>query len=158
MASSGAQGSSGGSGGSGGVIALYGVWVAQALRTKGVSVEELKVLRDQVHAVVSTQGDLGAALAELDREIEKRGGDKQGGDKGRGGGTAQRFVVHVAGVPLDEGQTGRIEKRLGEVMLEELGRIDNRGDFVATPLSQVETWGAGLGGRTPGIYIQMRQF
>ena len=63
----------------GGMIALYGVAIGNALSalSKGqTSIDELVALRDQAKTIVDAQGDLVAALRELDAEIGRRGGAK----------------------------------------------------------------------------------
>lgn len=138
------------SGGAGGAVQPYGVVIRNAIKSAGTSVAELSLLREQVRTLVASQGHLAGALAELDREIAKRGstpGPKLSAPKS--------FVV-VSEVPLPEDAAQRIEKRLEATMLEELARVDARGDLVATPLSEIDSWGGGLGDRIRGRWIAPR--
>ncbi|NWG26264.1 MAG: hypothetical protein HXY30_17925 [Pseudorhodoplanes sp.] len=142
------------------MMLLYGVFVADALKAKGVPASELRILRDQVRAIVEAQGDLVQALAALDREIEARG-EEPGTKAGSKGGAAlpasytQRFMIQLSGVDLTDEEVKRIEKRFGEVAQEEFARIDRRPELAATPISDMKIWG-GMGGATAGMIFSMR--
>jgi hypothetical protein len=60
------------SGGGGGGTQIYGVGIDQALQAQNVSLEQLKLLRDQARMVLTTQGNLSDSLARLEAEIAKR--------------------------------------------------------------------------------------
>jgi hypothetical protein len=145
----------------GGMVMAYGVFIANALKAKGVSLQELAILRDQVRAIVDSQGNLVEALAELEKEIEKRGnepGAKTSGVKSTPSTplTAQRFLVHLGGIDLAAAAVQRIEQRMKDAVLEEIAKMDLKREFVATPLSDVKSWGGGLGGATAGMFIEPR--
>lgn len=57
-----------------GTVPPYGQAISDALRDPGTSLDELIAHRDHAREVLAAQGDLRAALARLDAEIERRGG------------------------------------------------------------------------------------
>lgn len=145
--------------GTGGMMLLYGVMISQALRAKAVSVQELMILRDQVQATVDAQGNLVEALAELEAEIGRRGGAAAAAPRGSSTGSkdaSKRFLIDVSGLSIPDSVVARIELRLKDAVVEELAKVDNGGDLVATPLSETKTWGGGLGGALAGMFIHPR--
>lgn len=55
-----------------GYSVLYGVGIGDALRNPGTTDEELATLLEHGQAVLKQQGDLKAALAQLEEEIARR--------------------------------------------------------------------------------------
>lgn len=138
----------------GAVIALYGMAIGNALSalSKGqTSADELVMLRDQAKAIVDAQGDLVAALKELDAEIARRGGIKAAPAP-----PSERFVAQIDGLVLSDKMKAEIEQSLQKAVMAEIAKLDTRGDMVASPLSQIKSFGPGLGWRTPGIAIIAR--
>jgi hypothetical protein len=144
--------------GSGGMMMLYGVMIGDALRAKGVTLPELVILRDQVQAVVSAQGNLLAGLGALEAEIAQRSVDAgiKGEPPAATAVTSPRFVLQLLELDLPASDIERIEKRIGELALEELAKLDTRGDYALTPLSGMKAWGGGWGGHTAGMVAQKR--
>lgn len=137
----------------GGMIALYGLAIGNALlHAKGqTSVDDLIMLRDQAKAIVDAQGDLVAALRELEAEIDRRGGAKAAPPP-----PSERFVAQIDGLNLPDKAKTDIEQALQKAVMAEIAKLDSRGDMVASPLSQIKAFGPGLGWRTPGIAIVAR--
>ncbi|HEY6832353.1 MAG TPA: DUF1843 domain-containing protein [Pseudolabrys sp.] len=138
----------------GGMIALYGVAIGNALSplSKGqTSVDDLVALRDQAKAIVTSQGDLVAALRELEAEIARRGGVKGPPEP-----ASERFVAQIDGLALPDAIKAEIEQSLQTAVMAEIAKIDTGGDMVASPLSTIKSFGLGLGSRTPGIAIVAR--
>lgn len=132
-----------------GMVMAYGVFIAHALKAKGVTVQELAILRDQVRATVEAQGDLVQGLADLDKAIGERGGEAGAKSLASTSGTGEpaaasgiglprRFLLQVLGLSLPDEAVQAIEKRLADVALEEIAKIDNSRELVATPLSEVK--------------------
>lgn len=132
----------------GGMIALYGVAIGNALlHSKGqTSVDDLIALRDQTKMIVDAQGDLVAALRELDAEIDRRGGAKAAPPP-----PSERFVAQIDGLALPDKAKADIEQALQKAVMAEIAKLDTHGDMVVSPLSQIKAFGLGLGGRTPGL-------
>jgi len=136
------------------VVALYGVAIGNALSalSKGqTSADELVALRDQTQAIVGAQGDLIAALKELDAEIARRGGAKAAPAP-----ASERFVAQIDGLALPDKLKAEIEQSLQKAVMPEIAKLDTGGDMVASPLSQIKAFGPGLGWHTPGIAIVAR--
>ena len=133
-----------------GMMMPYGVAIGNALSRADASTDELVALRDQAHAIVSAQGDLVAALKALNAEIARRGaGSKAAPSAG------ERFVAQVEGLAIPAAITKEIEEAIEKVVLMEIARLDTGGDFVATPLSQIRSFGSvsGPGRHTAGRFI-----
>jgi hypothetical protein len=145
--------------GTGGMMLLYGVMIGQALKAKSVGVQELLVLRDQVRATVSAQGNLVEALAELEAEIDRRGGEAAARPAAKSGPAAPslvgpKFLVQIMDMDLADAAVRRIEQGMRDLVMNEIARVDTKGDFVATPLSEMKSWGGGgISGHTAGMYI-----
>jgi hypothetical protein len=139
------------SGGSGGMQLLYGVWIDQALKAKGTSIEELKLLREQTHAAVEAQGNLVEALQALDKELEKRGAKP---DTSKG--AVRSVLVQIFDIDVPRATSQRLEERCKAAALEELGKLDLRGDLATTPISDVRAFGLGGGGHTGGAAIRLK--
>ena len=138
----------------GGMIALYGVAIGNALSALGkghASVDDLLALRDQAKAIVDAQGDLVAALRELDAEIARRGGAKAAPAP-----ASERFVAQIDGLALPYKVKAEIEQALQKAVMAEIAKLDTHGDMIASPLSQIKAFGPGLGWHTPGIAIVAR--
>lgn len=139
----------------GGVVMVYGVAIGNALTAlaKGqTSADKLVLLRDQTRAIVGAQGDLVAALKELDAEIARRGT----GAKAAPAPASERFVAQIDGLALPDKVKTEIEQSLQKTVMAEIAKLDTGGDMVASPLSQIRAFGPGLGWRTPGIAIVAR--
>lgn len=139
----------------GGMIALYGVAIGNALlaNIKGqpTPTDDLIALRDQAKAIVGAQGDLVAALRDLEAEINRRGGVKEAPPP-----PSERFVAQIDGLTVPDKVKADIEQALQKAVMAEIAKLDNHGDMVASPLSQIKAFGAGLGRHTPGIAIVAR--
>jgi hypothetical protein len=138
----------------GGVIALYGVAIGNALSSlsKGqASVDQLVMLRDQAKAIVAAQGDLVAALRELEAEIARRGGTKAAPEP-----ASERFVAQIDGLNLPDKAKADVEQALQKAVMAEIAKIDTKGDMVASPLAKIGPFGFGLGSHTAGIAIVAR--
>lgn len=144
--------------GSGGMMMLYGVMISDALRAKGVTLPELVILRDQVQAVVSAQGNLLEGLGALEAEIARRsvGTGTKGEPPAAPAVTSPRFVLHLLDLDLPASAVERIEQRIGELALEEIAKLDTKGDYALTPLSGMKAWGGGWGGHTAGMVAEKR--
>ena len=134
----------------GGMQLLYGVSIGDALAKGQTSTDDLVLLRDQTEAIVGAQGDLVAALKELDAEIDRRGGAKAAPP------ASERFVAQIDGLALSDKVKSEIEKQLQGAVMKEIAKLDTRGDMVASPLSQIKAFGFGSGGHTAGIAIVAR--
>lgn len=55
-----------------GIVVLYGVGIHDALNNKNTTPRELEKLLEHGQSVLKQQGDLRAALRELEAEIESR--------------------------------------------------------------------------------------
>jgi hypothetical protein len=134
---------------------LYGVAIGNALaafRKGEASADELVTLRDQTKAIVDTQGNLVAALAELDAAMAQ---------SGAGAGAAvplapERFVAQIDGIVLSNELREEISQALQKAVMVEIAKIDTGGDMVATPLSRITSFGAGIGSQTAGFAIVAR--
>lgn len=138
-----------------GMIALYGVAIGNALSSlsKGqASAEDLVMLREQAKAIVDAQGDLVAALHELDAEIARRGGSKAAPEP-----AGERFVAQIDGLSLPVKAKADVEQALHHAVMAEIAKIDSKGDMIASPLSKIAAFGPGLGSHTPGIAIVAKQ-
>jgi hypothetical protein len=132
----------------------YGVAVGDAISASQrgqVSTEKLGALREQVSAIVGAQGDLIAALKELDAEIARRGGPEA-----RPAPEGDRFVAQIKGLAVSDALRADICQALQKAVMGEIAKLDNGGDMIATPLSQLRSFGSGLGSRTGGIAIMAR--
>lgn len=139
----------------GGMIALYGIAIGNALNnlTKGqTSIDDLIMLRDQAKAIVESQGDLIAALRELEAEIGRRGGAKVAPEP-----ASERFVAQIDGVAIPDKLKADIEQALQKTVMAEIAKLDTGGDMIASPLSAIKAFGPGIGWRTPGIAIVARK-
>jgi hypothetical protein len=138
----------------GGMVALYGVAIGDALsptKKEQTPTDKLVMLRDHASAIVSTQGDLVAALRDLEAEIARRGGGKAAPVA-----TSERFIAQIDGLALSDKLKGEIEQALQKAVMAEIAKIDKGGDMVASPLSQIQAFGSGIGGHTAGIVIAAR--
>ena len=134
-----------------GTMMEYGVAIGDAISAmqKGqTSPEQLFLLRDQVRAIVGTQGDLVAALKELDAEIDRRGGTKAAPTP-----ASERFVAQIDGLALSDKLKAEIEQSLQKAVMKEIARLDSGGDMVASPLSRIKSF-PGVGGHTAGLWIE----
>lgn len=139
----------------GGMIALYGIAIGNALNnlTKGqTSIDDLIMLRDQAKAIVESQGDLVAALRELEAEIVRRGGAKAAPEP-----ESERFVAQIDGVAIPDKLKADIEQALQKAVMAEIAKLDAGGDMIASPLSAIKAFGPGIGWHTPGIAIVARK-
>ncbi len=137
------------------VVAVYGIAIGNALAAlaKGqTSADELVMLRDQTRAIVGAQGDLLAALKELDAEITRRGT----GAKAAPAPASERFVAQIDGLALSDKVKAEIEQALQKAVMTEIAKLDSGGDMVPSPLSQIRAFGPGLGWHTPGLAIVAR--
>lgn len=137
----------------GGMIALYGVAIGNALTARGTSTDDLVALRDQVRTIVDAQGDLVAALKELDTEIGRR---KDAATVSAP--PQERFIAQIDGLALSDDLKVELEQSIKDAVMSELGKIDTRGDLVAAPLSgsKIGDFG-GLGAHWPpvmGLVVQ----
>jgi len=138
----------------GGTMMEYGVAVGDAIsasQSGRVSPEQLIQLRDQVSAVVGAQGDLVAALKELDAEIVRRGGDKVPPEP-----AGERFVAQINGLAVPDDLRANVCEALQRAVIAEIAKLDSGGDMVATPLSRLRSFGSGFGSKTGGIAIAAR--
>jgi Domain of unknown function (DUF1843) len=138
----------------GGMVALYGVAIGDALSTKKkeqTPTDKLVMLRDQAKAIINTQGDLVAALRDLETEIARRGDAKAAPVP-----AVERLVAQIDGLALSDKVKGEIEQALQKAVMAEIAKIDKGGDMVASPLSQIKAFGSGTGGHTAGITIAAR--
>ena len=135
----------------GGMQLLYGVTIGDALAKGQASADELVMLRDQTKAIVDAQGDLVAALKELEAEIDRRGGAEAAPPP-----ASERFVAQIEGLTLSDKVKSEIEKELQTSVMKEIAKLDTRGDMVASPLAQIKAFGPGFGSHTPGIAIVAR--
>jgi hypothetical protein len=140
----------------GGVMLVYGVAIGGALARGNAALGELVALRSHAKALVDAQGDLGAALTALDQEIATRGGP--GGEKSAPPRPTprERFVVQILGLSIPAAAKQKIEQVINDTVKSALSRYDAGGDLVITPLSQIKSFGAGLGGATAGMIAQPR--
>jgi len=129
-------------------IAPYGIGIGNALSKSTTTMEELVAWRDRARAVAGAQGDLVAALKALNAEIARRGADGKVAPS-----AGERFVAQVEGLAIPAATTKEIEDAIERAVLREIAKLDSGGDFVATPLSQIRSFGSGPGGRTLGRYI-----
>jgi hypothetical protein len=140
-------------------MAAYGIAIGNALNAlrKGqASVDEVMALRDQVQAIVSAQGDLSAALKDIDAEIQRQGA----GPKAPPPPPSERFVAQIDGLDLSDAVKLKIEAALHEAVMAEIAKLDTGGDLVASPLSRAKGLTSVLGGRpwppVMGLMIQPR--
>jgi hypothetical protein len=135
---------------------VYGVAIGGAIARGSAAIEELVALRSHAQAIVDAQGDVVSALTALDKEIAGRGGPA--GAKSAPPeidvGPSERFIVQILGLPIPPAAKQKIEQVIGETVKTAIARIDTGGDLVATPLSQIESFGAKPGQATGGIWIR----
>ena len=64
------------------------------------------------------------------------------------------------GLAIPAGTKTEIEQAIQKAVMAEIGKLDTRGDFVATPLSQVKAFGSvsGHGGHIAGRYIRPKNW
>jgi hypothetical protein len=135
----------------GGMIPLYGVAICNAIASSTTSVDELLALRSQAQAIVEGHGDLASALGALDREIASRGGPVNAA-----GAPPDRFVVQMDGLKIPSDAKHKIEAAINEAVQGALARHD-LGTLTITPLSQIKSFGAGLGGATAGMIARIEK-
>lgn len=128
---------------------IYGAAIGDALHHGATTLEELVGLRDRTKAIIDSQGDLRSALKALDAEIERRGAET-------GRSPSERFVIQLDNIPVDADGRKKIESALNDALRTFIANLDTRGDLVSTPLSELRTFGAGLGGATAGIWIRTK--
>ena len=136
---------------SAGIIPPYGVAIGNAIASSSTTVDELLALRSQAQAIVEGHGDLTAAITALDKEIASRGGPASST-----GAPAQRFVVETVGLTIPPDAKLKIEQAINEAVKTTLARHD-AGPVVITPLSQIKSFGAGLGGATAGMIARIEK-
>lgn len=135
----------------GGIILVYGVAIGGALARGSAALEELVALRSHAKSIVDAQGDLASALTALDKEIASRGGPAGEKSAPLEPAPGERFVVQIVGLPIPPEAKQKIEQVIIDTVKTALGRIDNGGDLVITPLSKIKSFGGGLGGATAGM-------
>ena len=135
----------------GGVMPPYGIAIANAIASGNATVNELTALRSQAQALVESHGDLASAVTALDEEIAKRGGSVS-----TGGAASERFLVETIGLKLSGDAKKQIEKAINDAVKGVLARHD-AGSAVITPLSQIKSFGAGLGGATGGMVCHLEK-
>jgi hypothetical protein len=138
-----------------GMQMVYGVGIGDALAAVAAghgAPEDLVSLREHASAIVSAQGDLVAALKELDAEIAKRG------IKAPAAATSERFVAEIGGVALPDKVKDDIEHAIQKAISIEVAKIDTHGDLVEAPLSKLVNFGAGIGARIRGRYLVNKNF
>ena len=116
-----------------GVALPYGIAIGNALSKGGASTDELLALRTHARDIVSAQGDLIAALKALDAEIANRSAGTKAAPPAE-----ERFVAQIEGLTISADAKMEIEQAIQQAVLAELAKLDTRGDFVATPLSQAK--------------------
>ena len=62
--------------------------------------------------------------------------------------------MQILGLPIPPAAKQKIEQVIGETVKTAIARIDTGGDLVATPLSQIKSFGAKPGHATGGIWIR----
>lgn len=139
----------------GGMMLAYGAAIGSALAKGNASTEELLALRSQAKAVLDAQGDLVSALSALDEEITRRGGPpaSKGIAARAAASPSERFVIQFVDVPLAPESKQNIERAIAEAVKTTLAKADTLGDLAVTPLSEMKTFGAGLGGATAGLFV-----
>lgn len=129
-----------------GMMMPYGVAIGNALGKPDASLDELVALRDHAQSIVSSQGDLVAAVKALDDAIG------QAQDRG-GAPVSERFVAQIEGLSLSDAVKSEIDQAIQKAVSAEIAKIDTAGELVATPLSNIRDFGFGPGSRTPGYYL-----
>ena len=137
---------------SAGIVPPYGVAIGNAIASPSTTVDELMALRSQAQAIVEGHGDLTAAVSALDREIASRGGPATAS-----GAPPSRFVVETVGLTIPHDAKLKIEQAINDAVKTTLARHDS-GPIAITPLSQLRTFGAGLGGATAGMIARIEKF
>jgi Domain of unknown function (DUF1843) len=135
----------------GGFIPLYGVAIGNAIASPTSSVDELLALRSQAQAIVEGHGDLASAVVALDKEIASRGGPASAT-----GTPPDRFVVQIDGLKIPSDAKLKIESAINDAVKSTLARHDV-GTVTSTPLSQIKSFGAGLGGATAGMVAHIQK-
>jgi Domain of unknown function (DUF1843) len=138
-------------GAQGGTVLVYGVAIGNAIAARSATIDELLALRSHAKSIVDAQGDLVSALTALDKEIADRGGAAGEIRAFVQPTPSDRFVVDVLGLPIPPDAKRRLEAVVNETVKTVLARHDVGGDLVITPLSQIRSYGAGLGGATAGM-------
>jgi hypothetical protein len=136
----------------GGYIPLYAVAIGNAIASPSSSVDELLALRSQAQAIVEGHGDLASALTALDKEIAGRGGPVSAT-----GTPPDRFVVQIDGLKISPDAKQKIEQAINDAVKTTLAHHD-LGKLTITPLSQIKSFGAGLGGATAGFVARIEKF
>ena len=135
----------------GGIMPLYGVAIGNAIASSTTSVDELLALRSQAQAIVEGHGDLASAVVALDKEIASRGGPVSAT-----GTPPDRFVVQMDGLKISPDAKHKIEAAINDAVKSALARHD-LGKLTITPLSQIKSFGAGLGGATAGMIARIEK-
>jgi hypothetical protein len=133
-----------------GQFLIYGAAIGNALHHGTATLEELVALRDNTKAIIDSQGDLRSALQALDTEIGKR-------SAGTSPSPSERFVIQLDNILVDADGRKKMEHALNEALRTSIASLDSQGDLIATPLSELTTFGAGLGGATAGAWIRTRR-
>ena len=136
---------------SAGIIPPYGVAIGNAIASSSTTIDELLALRSQAQALVDGHGDLAAAITALDKEIAGRGGPASST-----GAPPERFVVQTVGLTIPPEAKLKIEQAINDAVKTTLARHD-AGPVVITPLSQIKSFGAGLGGATAGMIARIEK-
>jgi hypothetical protein len=139
----------------GGMMLVYGVAIGAALARGNASTGELLALRSQTKAALDAQGDLVSALDALDEEIGRRGGEprSKAAAEAATATPSERFIVQMVDVPLSPESSQNIERAIAAALRNTLAKVDTRGDLAVTPLSELKSFGAGLGGATAGVVM-----
>jgi Domain of unknown function (DUF1843) len=135
----------------GGVMLVYGAAIGGAIARGNAALGELVALRSHAKALVDAQGDLAAALTTLDQEIANRGGPAGEKSVPPQPTPGERFLVQVLGLAIPPTAKQKIEQVINDTVKTVLARHDSGGDLVITPLSQIKSFGGGLGGATAGM-------
>jgi hypothetical protein len=136
-----------------GMQMVYGVGIGDALAAVAAghaSPDDLVPLREHASAIVSAQGDLVAALKELDAEIAKRAPATKATPAAV---ASERFVAEIGGVALPDKVKDEIEHAIQKAVATQLAKIDTGGDLIEAPLSKIASFGAGIGARIRGRYL-----
>jgi hypothetical protein len=70
------------------------------------------------------------------------------------------FRAVIRGLNIDAATRARIDRGIRKVVMREIAGIDHLGDLQITPEGEfpdARTLGAGIGGRTAGIAVQVRE-
>jgi Domain of unknown function (DUF1843) len=131
-----------------GVMLVYGDAIGNAIARGNAGTEELIALRTHAKAILESQGDLASALTALDKEIGKRGDPAAPPAAAT---PSERFVVQIVGLAIPPAVKLKLEQVINETVKATFAKSDSGGSLVATPLSQIKSFGGSLGGATAGM-------